>query len=174
MKQGCWWIACLLAAPAAGQAAQGSGKATAQVVSDVLGAECAPLSFGTVISTRSTGRIRIGTDNARNVTGKLNVSPGGFSRGVCEMRGAPGRPYIASAPQRVDFTVIPQGPIRPGLETTLSGRLFSLSSASTGRSARGQLDAQGRDALYVGGTLFVPNNAHPGLYQGVVPVTVNY
>lgn len=146
---------------------------TAQVVEMLLITNQQPLTFGEITSVNSSGTVVIGTNNLRGVTGGVQLAPGGFNRATFKVQGAAGRAYSIHTPGSQQF--VSSRPAASGEVASLTVNNFTTLSVNQGSVGdRGQLNGSGTDTIYLGGTLVVPANAAPGVYSGLVPITVSY
>lgn len=170
------FAACVHVAPG-GYAASITGTATARVLSPTFNISCDALSFGNIKRVKSPGLITIAPNGKRNIRGNVTMGPTAHNASSCTVSGPANTNYTARAPRLVYFTAEGATPKR-GQEETLYVSNIRIKSKNLhkaeGRVYRGQSDAYGQDELYLGATLYVPQNAAPGTYQGVVPVTIHY
>jgi len=165
----------LVAAFCAQNASAASVDATvsASVVESLIILNQQPLNFGHITPTAGGGSVVVTTANARNVNGGVQVS-GGFNRASFKVQGAPSRVYSIHTPDSQLF-VSSIASADPNLTNALTVNRFTVYSVNASSSAgEGQLSGGGQDDVYLGGTLIVPANAVPGVYSGLVPLTVSY
>lgn len=151
-----------------------TGEVSAGVVETLSIISQQPLTFGHVTPLAGGGTVTIGTDNTRSVTGAVEVRAGGFHRAAFHVQGAPGRTYSIHMPDSQLF-ISSEANANPNLVNTLTVdhfTVYSVNHAAPGPA--GQLGGTGADTVYLGGTLLVPENAMPGTYSGLVPLTVSY
>lgn len=161
------------AATQAHAAASANGQVGANVVERLTIVSQDPLNFGHLTPTGSGGVVVVSTGNNRSVTGGVQVS-GGFSRGSFKVQGTPGSAYSIHTPDSQLF--VSSAPNSdPNLVNSLTVDHFVTYSANEGSdSSSGRLSSSGDDMIYLGGRITVPANAVPGVYSGIVPVTVSY
>jgi hypothetical protein len=148
--------------------------ASAQVLEELVITGRSPLSFGIIESATTGGEVIITPQNQRIVHGGVQVSMNQpFERAHFNIRGKADSMYVVHVPDSLVFTR--QGPATDQGVSALKVTDFQSYSENLSQvSTRGQLDDQGQDTVYVGGTLLVPPTVSPGLYSGEVPLTVNY
>jgi hypothetical protein len=162
------FAACLCTGSA--NAASSEGTVSANVVERLSINNQSPLNFGFITPTGG-GNVTITTNNQRNVTGDVDVKDA-FGRGVFHVRGAPGKTYSIQTPASQTF-VSSTANTDSELTNSLTVDNFNIRSMNSANSS-GLLNSNGEDTVYLGGTLTVPANAVPGVYSGVVNLTVSY
>jgi len=155
------------------QAATIGGEVSAVVVEQLTITNQQALNFGHVTPTAGGGSVTVSTGNARTVNGGVQVASS-FTRATFKLQGAPNRSYSIHTPESQLF-VSSEASSDPVLTNSLTVQNFTTFSVTRGAGgAIGKLSNSGQDDLYLGGTLIVPENAVPGIYSGLVPVTVSY
>lgn len=154
-----------------------TGTATATVVKPSFSIHCDALSFGNIIRAKSPGLVTITPNGKRNIRGAVKMGSGGYQHATCQVSGPANTNYTARAPRLLTFTSDgDEGSWKERNRLLVSNiRMQSKNLHKKGnRTYRGKSDEQGKDELYLGATLYVPKNAAPGTYQGIVPVTIHY
>jgi hypothetical protein len=134
----------------------------AEIISTVNLITLSGLRFGQISASHMPGTIILEPGGARTSTQGASINkavPGGPAS--FEIIGNPSATYNISLPDSVTL----RSPNGQNMEVN---RFTSLPSAT------GQLGADGRQILYVGGTLNVNANQLYGEYSGVMAVTVEY
>jgi len=155
--------------------AQASGRATAQVVTPLRAVPRTDLSFGSlVVGVAAAGSVEVPADGspARYVnTAKARCASGADCaphRALFDVWGEPERSYRVALPEQV--TAIGT---RTGVGLPV-GRIVMRSRNSSSPAGGGQLDNDGRDSFFVGGTLQVPAGTRPDTFRADLPVIVTY
>lgn len=155
-------------------AASVNGDTSASVMSPLVVTSQQLLNFGYVTPTSIDGTVTVTTQDTRIATGGALVSPGSFSRASFKIQGAPGSVYSIHTPNSQIFSSSEAG-LHPTLVSSLVVNNFITYSVNkSAQSVLGQLSGTGEDNVYLGGMLTVPANAAPGIYSGLVPITVSY
>ena len=145
---------------------------SANVIEDVVIVSQTPLNFGFISAGLNGGTATVTSNNLRLLTGNVVASGADFSRATFGVQGASNHPYSIHTPSSLTFSVSADN---PDLISSLLVNNFVTYSVNTGgESSIGQLSASGTDVIYLGGTITVPANAAPGIYTGLVPLTVSY
>lgn len=147
-------------------AATTSGQAVAVVVENISITNEQPLSFGFIRPTGG-GSVTVTAQGARKVSGGVQTEGAEFHRASFKVQGAPDRSYVIHTPSSQIFTVDNAG--ENNLVKSLTVNQFTTSTVNNSK-----LGSNGQDIVYLGGTLVVPPNAAPGVYSGLVPLTVSY
>ena len=135
---------------------------TARIVSMVNLVTLSGMQFGEISASSAPGTIVLEPGGARTSTqgATLNSAvPGGPAS--FEIIGTPSSTYIVSLPVSVRLT-------------SSNGQSMEVDRFTSLPSQTGQLDAGGRQTLFVGGTLNINANQLYGSYSGVMSVTVEY
>lgn len=147
------------------------GQASATVVNQVLQANSQSiLNFGKVIS--GSGTVVVNTKNKRKKSHGVEIDKSSYySVAEFNVSGAPNQRYTVQLPSVLYFDVQNQN----GSTGTLKVNNFkSYSLNCRSRNGRGTLDSSGKDTLFVGARLIVPNNVVTGIYKGPVPLNISY
>lgn len=183
-------------AAANSNAATTNGTASATVVRDVFTSSCTPLSFGSVSSKSSAGLVMLTPKGKRSAYGLVSLGNANFQPSRCDISGPTDTSYHVKVPSVVEFTITPNEETPPPrtspltfqekFKLALKGKLGTPDSTlrvsgikvysenKRASNATGKTDKNGRDALLLGATLHVSMNTLPGVYQGIIPVTVMY
>lgn len=146
--------------------------ATATVLDNLILTSLQPLYFGRLTPTGG-GTVTVSIDNTRTIQGGVHVD-NDFMRGAFMVKGTPNNIYAISTPNEQTF-VSDETSSDPSLINTLIVNAFQvLSMRGATNNGSGSLDSNGEDQVYVGGTITVPDNAVPGVYSGLVQLTVSY
>ena len=154
-----------------------TGTATANVVRPSFNVSCDALSFGNILRVRSPGLVTVTPSGKRKVRGRVKMGHVPHQASTCKVSGPASTVYTARAPRVLRFTsTTPRAKRSKQNALYVSNvRMRSKNRKRRGNNIyRGKSDAQGQDELSIGATLYVPKNAAPGVYQGVVPVTIDY
>ncbi len=149
-----------------------TATATATVVERLTITNTQPLSFG-FIAPAGGGSVTVTAGGQRQVGGGVDVQGNDFHHAAFDVQGTPGKIYTIHLPASQLF-VAPIGSADPAFASELLVHNFVTSSVNQGSGTAGKLDNSGQDTVYLGGTIEVPANAVPGVYSGVVPLTVSY
>ena len=135
---------------------------SARIVSRVNLVTLSGMEFGEISASSAPGAIVLEPGGARTSTqgATLNSAVPGSSA-TFEILGDPSATYIISLPDSVTLL-------------SSNGQSMLLNQFTSLPSLTGQLDASGRQTLFVGGTLNVSPNQLFGNYSGVLSVTVEY
>ena len=165
----CWRAAgtALLLASTLGLTGQGwagsiTAPVTARIVSTVNLVTLSGVQFGEISASSTFGTIVLEPGGARISTQGAAINsavPGGPAS--FEIIGYPSATYIISLPDSVTLS-------------SSNGQSMQMNQFTSLPSQTGQLDASGRQTLFVGGTLNVDPNKPYGSYSGVMSVTVEY
>lgn len=120
--------------------------------------------------------MRFGEVSASNMPGTIVLEPGGArtsNQGATLNSAVPGGPASFEVIGDPSSTFIITLPVSVTL-TSASGENMEVDRFTSLPAATGQLDAGGRQTLFVGGTLNVNANQLYGNYSGVMSVTVEY
>ena len=133
---------------------------SARIVSRVNLVTLSGMEFGEISASSAPGAIVLEPGGARTSTqgATLNSAVPGSSA-TFEILGDPSATYIISLPDSVTLL-------------SSNGQSMLLNQFTSLPSLTGQLDASGRQTLFVGGTLNVSPNQLFGNYTGVMSVTV--
>lgn len=166
----------LCGAPA--QAREGAaGTASARVIAPLTTMPVADLDFGTVgVSGGGGGSVIVGpaedgaaySGSARAVCGQGTGCPRPHPARF-DVSGEAGRTYRVALPRSVSARADMAG--APDLEVADLALRTASQPATTNR---GSLDAAGRDAFTVGGTLVLPRGTVPARYRAQIEVVVTY
>lgn len=109
------------------------------------------------------------TSNERYTTSGIKVLGSNFHRADFVIFGTPNSPYFISvaAELEIEHENIP-------VEGLKFVDLTVFSSTVGAETTNGQIGADGRDIVFVGGALIVPPIATEGEYEGEVEMTVHY
>lgn len=118
--------------------------------------------FGDIGSSSSPGTVTIGTNGSRTTTGgaTVNTNTAG-TPAKFEASGDPNAYYIVTLPDSVTIT-------------SSAGDSMTVSNFSSIPAVSGQLDAGGRQDLYIGATLNVGSFQAFGAYSGIMSTTIEY
>jgi len=118
--------------------------------------------FGDIASSSSPGTVTIGTNGSRTTTGgaTVNTNTAG-TPAKFEASGDPNAYYIVTLPDSVTIT-------------SSAGDSMTVSNFSSNPAINGQLDAGGRQDLYIGATLNVGSFQAFGAYSGIMSTTIEY
>lgn len=156
-------------------AASVTGHASAEVVEAVVVTSRTPLNFGYIIPSASGGTVVVTPQKQRTTTGGVQVTSAAFDRATFKIRGAANRSYNIHTPNSALFTVSDPAPGSEGLRRSLTVDQFVTYSVNQGAGGTtGSLGTNGEDTIYLGATLHVPSDAAPGVYSGLVEITVSY
>lgn len=169
------WVL-LACVPHSSQAATAVGHASAVVVGDALAARCNALSFGNIKAGSGRGSVIVSPRGFRFTLGRIKLGKEKYSRSTCDVTGQANRFYHVITPNKLTFSVQPEnGKWNPALNGELVvDHIRAVSKNFPIGFSLGRFNRKGRDILYIGGRLNVPNNAHPGIYRGLIPVTMHY
>ncbi|MDE3059935.1 MAG: DUF4402 domain-containing protein [Pseudomonadota bacterium] len=143
-----------------------TASAAATIVQPLSITSQTALNFGFITPGASGGSVTIMPDNTRSTSGSVSVNPGDSARAIFAVQGAPQQQYSIQTPSFLIFS---------NAESNLRVSNFKTYSAGAGAiTAIGKLGNTGMDTIYLGGTLTVPSNATPGVYSGLVPLTISY
>lgn len=164
------------AGPVAAQSRGASATATASatVVRPVQVICDTPLDFGALRGGHRDGTVVVSTSGSRQATGGAELLSGGQgNQARLRIAGEAGRHYRVGLPSQLSIAGTRWG--RGAVPRTLTASNFEAYSVNArARGTQGTLDGQGRDLVYVGGTIAVPAGAPAGLYRAELPVTVDY
>ena len=155
-------LVCTLALVGELSAASITAPVSAKIISTVNLVTLSGIQFGEISASNMPGTIVLEPGGARTSTqgATLNSAvPGGPA--AFEIIGNPSATYVISLPVSVTLT-------------SPNGQNMEVDQFTSLPSLTGQLDAGGRQILYVGGTLNVNANQLYGDYSGVMSVTVEY
>lgn len=151
-----------LALSGQGWAGSITAPVSARIVSRVNLVTLSAMEFGEISASSAPGAIILEPGGARTSTqgATLNSAvPAGSAS--FEILGDPSTTYMISLPDSVTLS-------------SSNGKSMLLNQFTSLPSLTGQLDASGRQTLFVGGTLNVSPNQLYGNYHGVLSVTVEY
>lgn len=155
-------------------AASAVGHVAASVVERLTIANLMPLDFGHITPGVSGGSVTVTPNNTRSVSGSVQVGGEPFHRATFKVEGAPGKSYSIHTPSSQVF-VTSAANSNASLTNSLTVSGFTVYSVGAGTSSgSGTLNGSGQDDVFLGGTIIVPANAVPGVYSGLVPLTVSY
>jgi len=118
--------------------------------------------FGDISSSSSPGTVTIGTSGSRTTTGGATVNSNtSGTPAKFEASGDPNAYYIVTLPSSV-------------IITSAAGDSMTVSNFSSNPAVNGQLDAGGRQDLYIGATLGVGSFQAFGAYSGIMSTTIEY
>ena len=168
----------LCMSPAQAQARDSAaGTASARVIAPLTTMPVADLDFGTVgVSGGGGGSVIVGpaedgaayTGSARAVCGQGTGCPRPHPARF-DVSGEAGRTYRVALPRSVSA----RADVASAPDLEVAGlALRTVSQPATAN--RGSLDAAGRDAFSVGGTLVLPRGAVPARYRAQIEVVVTY
>lgn len=165
----CWWPQGLLAQTDS----SARGQARAEIVAPLNISSATPLNFGLVQAKKQDGSVIITTNNQRVILGGVQVVPQSkYSRAEISIIGTPNAVYVIrllkSTAQHTSQTGQPGGTLLEIVD------LKSLSQTVGSESFMGRIGPNGKDTIFVGGTLLVPGTAKHGKYEGNVNLTVSY
>ena len=154
---------------------EANGTATAEVLEPIRAIPIAELSFGTLsVSSSQPGSVRVKPDSSEteylsSASPQCTASIGCLPHpGAFAVSGEADRYYSVTIADRL--TAIGS---RTG--TTLLVTQLSVSSKNQPALSRGgQLDLNGEDVFYVGGTLEMPAGTQSDLYHADLPLSVTY
>ncbi|ABC64118.1 DUF4402 domain-containing protein [Erythrobacter litoralis] len=153
--------------------ATATGQASVQIVRPLTVRAINDLDFGCIVAS---GAGTVSVDAASGGTlysgGARAASSGGSCSGSAasfNVEGEQGREYRFSIERRTVARLDSDASVTLPV-SDLQGRSNNLPAAD----GAGQLDADGRDLLRVGGTLEVPEGAPPGRYSARIVVTLAY
>ena len=151
----------------------GTISASVEIRSDLVITNLAELDFGQVRPGEADGTVIVTTANTREATGGTNNIGPKFSRAEFLIGGTAGDFY--NIVPGVDFSVHDQsGNPGPGVNSLDVINLISFSTTRDMETTVGQINPNGVDTIFVGGTLVVPTTAKNGFYSGNVMLTVNF
>jgi hypothetical protein len=174
------------------RASSATGQASAEIVRPLQVKAKAPLSFGELECSSREGRVTVTATDKRIVTGAAKIEKGGYDPASFHVFGAPHFSYVVTTPASLTFHVKGnKHSCRRGHDhykrwgwdhddndhqnSSLLVKDFTTFSKNLNAGGhKGYLGNNGKDTLYVGGTLIVSRNAAPGLYRGYVPIEVAY
>ena len=151
-------------------AAEGTGKASATILADlsIIEADGDGLEFGYIL--QSDGNVIV--DTSGNRTGSATLVNGKTPKaGKFTISGNANNLIKIDVPTTIDLTN------DGGAELEVSNvqvKIGDANSISAGDDLDGQLGADGKLIMNVGGTLTVASNTPEGVYNGTYTVTVNY
>ncbi|MET0155364.1 MAG: DUF4402 domain-containing protein [Rickettsiales bacterium] len=172
-------FSCSFLFPRHAVSAQAVGNISANALSALKIHGAAPLNFGYVQGGPRGGSVRLlptgGISPAagrRSATGDVRA-PRGLDHHLAAffVAGDAGKTYFIFLPSDVT-AVRDQGRMPGGGLRVENLSAYSITKRAVGDM--GQLDAKGRDTLYVGGDLIVPPGAPSGVYRADFDVTVAY
>ena len=150
----------------------GTISSSIEIRSELVITKIASLFFGQVRPGATDGTVIVTTANTREATGGTNIIGPKFSRAEFVVGGTAGD-FFNIVPG-VDFSVHDQsGNPDPGVNSLDVINLISFST-TLNMEASGQINSNGVDTIFVGGTLVVPTTAKNGSYSGSVIITVNF
>lgn len=154
-----------------------NGRVSATVVKSSFDIKCTQLSFGNIKKVWQAGQISISPVGERRITGHIEMGATTHHASICKITGPANTSYTAKAPEKLTFTTDSVF-IDAESASTLTVSDIQITSKNTenttGYIHEGKSDSSGKDELSVGATLQVPENAAPGVYQGIIPITINY
>ena len=163
-------IAAILAYSPAAMADSVMATASAQIVERLTISSKEPLNFGHLTPVGAGGSVTLNVLNQRSATGGVKMS-GSFGRARFEVQGTPSKSYSIHTPASQQFV---SSHADVNHVNSLIVHDFTTMSQNNGAGGTGKLNASGTDSIYLGGTIDVPANAMPGIYSGLVPITVSY
>jgi hypothetical protein len=145
-------------------AADGTGTATATVVTPIGITATADLRFGSFTTSAAGQTVEITTADVRNLTGAtgLTSTVGAASFGVT---GSGSMTYAITLPDDVTATITTGGATAP---ETMAVSAFASNPSGTGTLS------SGAQTLLVGATITTVASQVPGAYTGTFTVTVAY
>lgn len=159
------------------KAATVTSRVSATVVKPTFTINCNALSFGNIIRVIQAGTIQISPQGNRQINDQIEMGAMTHKASSCQVSGPPDTSYTAKAPKFLNFSPSASfvGPSQPASLIVSDIHISSKNSSATSNDEyKGTSDNNGKDELYVGATLHVPQNAAPGLYEGVIPITIHY
>lgn len=157
----------VLAAPAAAQAPSpsgaGAGRASLTVVRPLTVSVSSRLRFGRLQPGALRGTPALVVSAAPAPAGAVRIDQ---TPAVTDIRGDPGRAYRIHLPDDVRTAL--------GRHRVRRLTVWSATLGDVTRTRVGQLDAEGRDTLRVGGTLSTPFGLEGGVYTANVPLQIAY
>lgn len=179
---GILWVSNALSASA-------TGSASVQIVGPLSFESRKQLNFGKIINRETDyedddddggsqgnqsggGTVTITTQNQREVSGRVKARRR-FSRAVFFVTGAPNLSYNIQLSETTAVHTRSSSPER-GVTLLQVADLKSFSVNAGAETSRGMTNADGKDTIYIGGTLVVPPSAMSGRYRGDVEITLSY
>lgn len=159
-----------MAAPMAAYGSSFTGTASVTIIRPLQVQPLKELSFGRLLPNASGGQVRISATNERFVEGADLSIRGKYSPATFVISGSPDVAYNIVTPSFLEFSSS-KFPNKTALRVT---DFTTLSRTSKETHNNGTLNSNGKDRLYIGGTLIVSPLAAPGRYKGIVPITVTY
>lgn len=151
----------------------GTISASIEIRGELVITNIAELYFGQVRPGPTDGTVTITTANERIPGGGTGVIGPKFNRAEFVIGGTAGD--IFNIVLGVDFSVHDQsGNPDLGVNSLLVTDLISFSTTVGAEGTSGQINSEGIDLIFVGGTLVVPSTALNGSYAGNVILTVNF
>ena len=151
----------------------GTISASVEIRAELVITNLAELDFGQVRPGPTDGTVVVTTANTRFKTGGTGIIGPKFSRAEYVISGTPGSIY--NIVPVAAFSVHDQRstPI-PGMTSLDVINLISFSTTVGVETTTGQINPNGVDSVFIGGTLVVPTTALNGKYSGNVILTVNF
>jgi hypothetical protein len=151
-------------------AAEAAAVATATVIPPIGISRSTDLAFGSFAAGHG-GTVSVNPDGQRAASGATLSSSGTAPKAArFEVSGAPNTSFSIST-QGTSVTLIDAA--AHVMPLALQGELAGQSSVS-GMPAGGTLSPAGTQTLRIGGTLVVDAAQSPGVYTGIIVVTVDY
>lgn len=154
-----------------------TGTASATVVRQSFSVSCNALSFGSIDHVNSASVVTVAPGGARSLTGNLRMGSAAYQPSTCYVTGPVNTHYTARAPSVLTFTAQTTHEL-PGKQTSLRvsdiRMVSSTLNATSHHIHHGKSDAAGKDVIRIGASLYVPKDAAPGIYTGMIPVTIHY
>lgn len=148
-------------------AATTSGTSNVKIVPVIVLTAGAPLEFGSVATTGSTGTVVINTANPTGLASSVTLVSGATrSAGAFSVTGEPSASYTVTLPGSA-VTLAGSG---SAAGQTISVGTFTFIAGTGART----FAVGGTDSFSVGATLTVTGSQAPGPYTGTYTVTANY
>ena len=151
----------------------GTISSSIEIRSELVITKIAELFFGQVRPGATDGTVVVTTANERFAFGGTGIIGPKFSRAEYVVGGVPDAIYTITPGVALSVHDIRGVPILD--ETSLDViDLLSFSTTVGMETSTGQINPNGVDTIFVGGTLVVPTTAKKGSYSGSVVITINY
>ncbi len=147
--------------------------ASALIVDTIAVVSQTHLNFGYITPTISGGTVTISPHNQRTTTGSVGVERD-YARAEFGINGKPGLVYSIHTPEKLNFTASETSGNGSGNDMLTVKNFVTYSVGAQNAGGVGKLGNDGKDMVYLGGTLVVPHDTEPGIYRGLVPLTVSY
>ena len=155
----------------AAYAAQRTVAGTATIIRTMSVSTTAQMSFGRLQHNGAgpaTSNVVLGAapPTARTSANVQLLPNGGETPAIRVITGEPGRIYRVTPPASATAT--------PGGLTVTAFTLWSANNGDITASRLGQLNAQGKDTIRIGGSLVVPKGTKNDTFTANAPVTITY